>query len=182
MMRATGLSPNPRADLCWRGDDHLSPRRRARPRGRHGDHPLRRRRCAASCTACPASTRSAPRPRAAGARHPLDQDHRQGVRPRPGDPDGRPDHARGRRHPRQGARAVREGDAARPGRPDLPRRVAAVCVYPDMVADGQGGARRQPASTSPPSPPRSRSGRAALDSSSPTPRTPSRPAPTRSTW
>ena len=55
------------------------------------------------------------------ARHPLDQDHRQGLRDRPGDPDGRPDHARGRRHPRQGAGAGQQGDAAGPVRPDLPR-------------------------------------------------------------
>ena len=56
------------------------------------------------------------------ARHPLDQDHRQGPGHRPGDPDGRPDHPGGRRHPGQGARAVRQGAAPRPGRPDLPAR------------------------------------------------------------
>ena len=54
------------------------------------------------------------------SRHPLDQDHGQGLRDRPGDLDGRPDHARGPGHPRQGPRAVRQGDAPRPRRPDLP--------------------------------------------------------------
>ena len=54
------------------------------------------------------------------ARHPVDQDHRQGLGDRPGDLDDRPDHARGRGHPGQGARAVRQGAAARPGRPDAP--------------------------------------------------------------
>ena len=54
------------------------------------------------------------------ARHPLDQDDGQGLGDRPGDLDDRPDHARGRGHAGQGARAVRQGAAARPGRPDRP--------------------------------------------------------------
>ena len=91
---------------------------------RHGllrHHPVRR--LAAPVPARPArrrpGRRRGPRRR---ARHPLDQDHGQGVRDRPRDPDGRPDHARGPGHPRQGPRARRQGDAPRPGRPDLPDR------------------------------------------------------------
>ena len=118
-MRATGLSPDPRADLCWRGDDHLSPRRRARPGRRHGDHPLR---LLAAALPPRAARRRPGRRRGPGrrARHPVDQDHGQGVRPRPRHPDGRPDHAGGPGHPRQGARPLGEGGAARPGRPDVP--------------------------------------------------------------
>ena len=41
--------------------------------------------------------------------------------------------------------------------------VAAVCVYPDMVADRQARRSAAAACTSPASPPRSRRGRAALD-------------------
>ena len=67
---------------------------------------------------------------------------------RPGHLDGRPDHARGRGHPRQGARPVRQGDAPRPADPTCPP-VAAVCVYPDLVAHRQGGARRQRRRASP---------------------------------
>ena len=44
------------------------------------------------------------------------------VGDRPGDPDGRPDHAGGRGHARQGAGAVRQGAAPRPGRPGGARR------------------------------------------------------------
>ena len=72
-------------------------------------------------------------------------------------------------HPRQGARAVRQGDAPRPDRPDRPE-VAAVCVYPDLVAGRRRGAARQRASTSRASRPRSRAAGPACRSSSPTPR------------
>ena len=74
-------------------------------------------------------------------RHPVDQDHRQGLRPRPGHPDGRPDHARGLRHPRQGPGAVLEGDAARPGRPVLPAGRGGVRL-PRHGADRPRDARR----------------------------------------
>ena len=166
------------ASLCWldehshaRGADRLGGRRR---------HPSDAIAPALPRTGSPASTRSARR-RAPRAWHPLDQDDRQGVRHRPRDPDGRPHHARGPGHPRQGARAVRQGDAPRPDRPDLP-------------VDGRGlrlprHGRRPPrrrsataASRSPRSPPRSRAAARRWTSSSPTPATPSRPAPTRSTW
>ena len=123
------------------------------------------------------------RRRAAGgdAGHPVDQDDRQGVGDRPGDPHGRPDHAGGRGHPGQGAGAVRQGPPARPGRPDLPvgRRGLRLPV------DGPGrrrGAGAAPASTWPAWPPRSRPARRRWRSSSPTPGPRSRPAPTRSTW
>ncbi len=63
-------------------------------------------------------------------------------------------------------------------------RVAAICVYPDMVATAKeallnGGPRT---SMSRPSPPPSRPAGPRCRSSSPTPVTRSRPAPTRSTW
>ena len=108
--------------LCWVGDEYLRTIRVAdRPGGRiRRHHRAPTPRCAGSCTACRASTRSAPRPGPRSLGHPVDQDHRQGVRDRPRHPDGRPDHARGPGHPRQGARAGRQGDAPRPGRPDLP--------------------------------------------------------------
>ena len=61
---------------------------------------------------------------------------------RPGHPDGRPDHAGGRRHPGQGAGPVRQGPPTRSDRPDCPA-VAAVCVYPSMVADRGRRAARQ---------------------------------------
>ena len=115
------------------------------------------------------------------ARHPVDQDHRQGVRDRPGDPDGRPHHARGPGHPRQGAGAVREGDAARPRRPDLPAgrpRCASTPTWWRWPRRPWAAA----ACTWPRSPPRSRRAGPRSTSSSPTPRTRSRPAPTRSTW
>ncbi len=116
------------------------------------------------------------------ARHPLDQDHRQGLRPRPRDPDGRPDHARGRRTPpaRSGRWPPRRCAPTRPTRPARP--AAAVCVYPDMVATAKRDPRRSPACTSPPSPRRSPAAARRSTSSSPTPATRSRPAPTRSTW
>ena len=101
--------------------------------------------------------------RAAVPRHPVDQDHRQGLRPRPRDPDGRPDHARGRRHPGQGARAVRQGDAPRPGRPVLPAPRPRSASTPTWSPTAKRDARRLAACTSPRSPPRSRRGRAALD-------------------
>ena len=77
--------------------DHHRPARRS---------PTRRATIAAApvpCTACPASTRSG-RSARRRARHPLDQDDGQDAGDRPGRLDGRPDHARGRRHPRQGPR------------------------------------------------------------------------------
>ena len=49
-------------------------------------------------------------------RHPVDQEVGEGRGDRPGDLDGRPDHARGRRHARQGPCAVRQGRPPRPGR------------------------------------------------------------------
>ena len=60
---------------------------------------------------------------------------------RPRDPDGRPDHARGPGHPRQGPRAVRQGDAPRPGRPDLPAGRRGLRL-PRHGRDRQGGPRR----------------------------------------
>ena len=61
--------------------------------------------------------------------------------------------------------------------PDRPGHAAtaAICVYPDMVADGQGGARRAPGSRSPRWPPPSRPAGPAWRSSSPTRRWRSRP-------
>ena len=67
-----------------------------------------------------------------------------------------------------------------PSDPTTPQ-VAAICVYPDMVADRRGGAARR-RSTSPAWRPRSRAGGPASTSSWPTPATRWRPAPTRSTW
>ena len=52
---------------------------------------------------------------------PVDQDHRQGLGDRPGDLDDRPHDARGPGHAGQGPRALREGAAPRPGRPDRAR-------------------------------------------------------------
>ena len=70
--------------------------------------------------------------RVARARHALDQDHRQGVGDRHGHLDGRPDHAGGRRHPRQGALPGRQGPRPDPSDPSCPP-VAAVCVYGDLA-------------------------------------------------
>ena len=56
--------------------------------------------------------------RAAGAGHPLDQDHEQGLGHRHRHLDDRPHHPRGRRHPRQGALAC----APRPWCPTPPTR------------------------------------------------------------
>ena len=83
---------------------------------------------------------------------------RQGLGDRPGDPDGRPDHPGGRRHPGQGARAVRQGAAPRPGRPDLPAR-SPRSASTRMVAGRGRGAARQPACTWPAWRPRSRPAR-----------------------
>ena len=55
------------------------------------------------------------------ARHPFDQDDRQGVRHRPRHLDGRPDDAGRRGHPGQGPGARRQGDPPRPDRPHGPR-------------------------------------------------------------
>nr|WP_284289966.1 hypothetical protein [Angustibacter aerolatus] len=81
-----------------------------------GSEPDRRR--PAAVPARPARRRPG-RPRVAGRRpaHAVGQDDVEGVGDRHGDLDGRPHHARGRRHPRQGAGAVREGGAPRPVRP-----------------------------------------------------------------
>ena len=124
-------------------------------------HRFRRR--AAPLPARPARRRPGRRrgPRR-GARHPLDQDHRQGVRHRPGHPDGRPDDPRGRRTPP--ARCARSRAKAMhpdPADPTCPA-TAAVCVYPDMVATakerlGSSGVNVAAVATAFPS------GRAALD-------------------
>ncbi len=74
------------------------------------------------------------------SRHPLHQDDRQGLRPRPGHPDGRPDHARGCGHPGQGPGAVLEGDAAGSRRPVLPAGRGRVRL-PRHGADGPRDAR-----------------------------------------
>ena len=107
---------------------------------------------------CGPGRRRGPRRR---ARHPVDQDHRQGVRHRPGDPDGRPHHARGPGHPRQGPRAGVQGDAPRPRRPDLPAGRRGLRL-PRHGRGGQGDPgrqRRHVASVATAFP----SGRAALD-------------------
>ena len=88
-----------------------------------------------------ASTRSAPR-----AGPPVWPPAASRPRPRPGRStprsDGRPDHAGGRRHPRQGRGPVRQGHAPRSGRPDR-AAVAAVCVYPTWWRRRQGRAGGQ---------------------------------------
>ena len=83
--------------------------------------------------------------RAAGARDAVDQDHRQGLRHRPGDPDGRPHDPGGPGHPRQGARARREGDAARSRRPDLPvHRRRLRLPRPGRDGEADAGHERRP--------------------------------------
>ena len=74
-----------------------------------------------------------------------------------------------------------KADAPRPGRPDLPA-VAAVCVYPDLVAHGRRTRRRQRRPGRLRRHRLPRGPRRPRRSSSPTPATRSRPAPTRSTW
>ena len=83
------------------------------------------------------------RARGAGgdARQALDQEGLEaaGVRPRRAD-DG-PDHAGGRRHAREGRRALLEGDAPGPGRPVRAARRGRVRL-PEPRPDGEGAARR----------------------------------------
>ena len=171
--------------LCWAGDEHLRTIRiadrrrggRASTTSPRSDASLRR-----FLHGLPGVDQVGAEARGRDARHPLDQDHRQGVGHRPGDPDGRPDHARGRRTPpARSARCAAKAMRPDPADPTCPP-VAAVCVYPDMVADRQARRSAAAACTSPPSPPRSRAAAPRSTSSSPTPGTPSRPAPTRSTW
>ena len=113
----------------------------ARGRPVLGRHPVRR--VPAPLPARPPRRRPGRR-RGAGrdAGHPVHQDDRQGLRPRPRDPDGRPDHARGPGHPRQGALAVREGHAPRPDRPDLPLHRGGLRL-PRHGRHRQGGPGRQ---------------------------------------
>ena len=71
--------------------------------------------------------------RVGGAGHPLDQDDGEGLGHRHRHLDGRPHHARGRRHPRQGPLAWPPRPAApTPSDPSCPQ-VAAVCVYGDLA-------------------------------------------------
>ena len=112
-------------------------------------------RCGGSCTACRRrpGRRRGPRGRAG---HPQHQDDRQGLGDRHGDPDGRPDHARGRRHAtaRCARCAPRRCGPTRPIRRAPP--VAAVCVYPDLVETAVAGAARHGRCRSPASRRRSR--------------------------
>ena len=69
------------------------------------------------------------------SRHPLDQEGGQAPRPRSRRAHDRPHHARRGRHARQGAVPVREGPAARPGRP----RRAAGGRHLHLPRPGAGG-------------------------------------------
>ncbi len=114
-----GLSARPSPTLCWVGDDHFCLNGECRGLRRH--HLVR----VLPAPLPPRPPRGRPGRRGGPRRqpgHPVDQDDRQGVRDRPRHPHGRPDHARGPGHPRQGPRAGLQGHAPRPGRPDLPRR------------------------------------------------------------
>ena len=92
----------------------------------------------------------------------------------------RPDDPRGRRHPRQGALARREGAEARCRRPDDARAsprcasTATWCRTPSRRSAPRTAIRTTGSSRSPRSPPRSRAAARRSRSSSPTPRTPSR--------
>ena len=75
------------------------------------------------------------------ARQALDQEGLEAAGLRPRRPDDGPDDARGRRHARQGRRALLEGDAARPGRPVDPVRRRRLRL-PEPRRDREGAARR----------------------------------------
>ena len=141
---------------------------------------VRRPRCAASCTACPASTRSAPRParpslgtrsiKTTAKAYAIDLAIRMVDLTTL---EGQDTHGKVRA---LAAKAMHPD----PADPTCPA-TAAVCVYPDMVATAKETPRRQrrhvaAVATAFPS------GRAALDIKLADTRTPSRPAPTRSTW
>ena len=127
-------------DLCWRDDQH------SHASGRPvtiGADVTASDAVAAPVPARPARRRPGRRRGTRGrASAPGRSRPRQGLRDRPGDPDGRPDHARGRRTPRaRSARCAAKAMRPDPADPTCPP-TAAVCVYPDMVGDRQGGARR----------------------------------------
>ena len=116
---------------------------------------VRRQRCAASCTACPGVDQVGAEARAATLSTRSIKTTAKAVGDRPGDLDDRPHHARGAGHPRQGARAVREGDAPRPGRPDRARGRRGLRLPRPGPGRGRGAAAA-PASRSPASRRRSR--------------------------
>ena len=163
--------------IVARGARRRAPGRRGerrQPASLPARHPRRRRR----------------RARAAGrrARHPLDQDHLEGVGARPHHRADRPDHPRGRRHARQGALARREGGDPR-RRPTRRARASprSACTATWCRTRCRRSARRTATRTrarspSPRSPPRSRAAAPRGRSSSRTPPTRSPRAPTRSTW
>ena len=112
-----GLPTSTPATLCWGGDTHCQLNGEFRGLRRHRSLGL------LPPPIPPRLARSRPG-RSGGPRrqprHQVDQDDREGLRHRPRDPDGRPDDARGIRHPREGPRTRLQGDAPRPGRPDVP--------------------------------------------------------------
>ena len=101
--------------------------------------------------------------RARLAREALDQEGREGLRARARDPLHGPDDARGRRHAGQGRRALLEGDPARSVATRRSRRVAAICVYENLVPTCVERLARHRRARSPPSRPASRPGQYPTD-------------------
>ena len=114
------------------------------------------------------------------AREALDQEGREGLGARAGDPLLRPDHARGPGHARQGLGALLEGDPARSERPERPVGRGGLRL-PESRADGRraprgSGVKVASVATAFPS------GQSPIGVKVARPRRRSRSAPTRSTW
>ena len=117
------------------------------------------------------------------AREALDQEGGEALGARAGDPDDGPDDARGRRHARARSRRSARRRCGRTRSTARFPSVAAVCVYPNLVAVARRSGSPAPASRSPPSRPASRPASAPLDVKlARRARRRSSSAPTRSTW